>query len=238
MVMPANHRRIAAASITSDLGCFVRVGHMATLTLSGQADFRSMAEAIAVATKADRLALVRLYDDAPEAEIIVDVGGVDSRKLNALVATAAEGEVGGLKTYSGEYFEKFTVLLGKSDGHADILFMACADPAVTELLASELAFLWSLRKKGLVSRMLGHVSDYDPRAVLPLLSHENHFDLTRAEARVCRSLADGLKPAEIARRLDCSMPTVRTHLRNIYAKTGLSGMMDVVHKLHADTALV
>ena len=49
MVMPLNHRRIAAASPTSDLGCFVRVGHVATLTLSGQADFRSMAEAIAVA---------------------------------------------------------------------------------------------------------------------------------------------------------------------------------------------
>lgn len=235
MVIPLNHRRIAAASPTSDLGCFVRVGHVATLTLSGQADFRSMAEAIAVATRADRLALVRLRKGSDQADMIVDVGGVDTRKLNDLVWIAAEGEVGSLKTYSGDYFEKFTVLLGKNDAYADILFIACPDPAVTELLGSELAFLWSTRKKGLVSRLIGQEDHLEPTSVFPLLSPENPYDLTRAEARICKSLADGLKPAEITERLHCSMPTVRTHLRNIYAKTGLNGMLAVVHKLHADT---
>lgn len=193
-----------------------------------------MAEAIAVATRADRLALVRLRKGSDHADVIVDVGGVDTKKLQDLVWVAAEGDVGSLKTYSGEYFEKFTVLLGKNEKYADILFMACADPAVTELLGAELAYLWSARKKGIVSKLIGHEEDLEPTSVYPLLSPENPYDLTRAEARICKSLADGLKPAEITERLHCSMPTVRTHLRNIYAKTGLNGMLAVVHKLHLD----
>lgn len=45
------------------------------------------------------------------------------------------------------------------------------------------------------------------------------FDLTPAEARVARGIAQGLPPAEIARDLGQSYETVRSHLKRVFAKT-------------------
>lgn len=234
MTLAAKQRRAVAESVRADIGAFVRVGHVATLALAGQTDFRSLAQSIAVAVRADRLAIVR-YDPAPDRhDIVFDFGGVDHVKLAALISTAASGEVGSLKTYSGQYSQKVTVLLGRSEGHADVLFLAGADPSVTELLGHELAFLWARRRKGLVTEMLGKDDASRTTQGKAILSAENPFALTRAEARVCQSLADGLRPAEITQRLQVSLPTVRSHLRSIYAKTGLDGMVAVVHRLHED----
>lgn len=236
MTMEQPQRQFGNQPDLRDPGRFLRLGHLATLTLSGQADFKSFGEGIARAASADRIALVRLYRGKVQPDVIVDVGGLDHRKMNDLVAIAADGEIGTLRSYTGDYVEKLTVLLGKTESYSDILFMACADPVVTEHLAAELAFLWCTRKKGLVARVLGVEDHSDCLENCPLLAPENPYRLTRAEARVCKSLADGLKPGEITERLGCSMATVRTHLRNIYSKTGLDGMVAVVHKLHTDCA--
>jgi DNA-binding CsgD family transcriptional regulator len=45
------------------------------------------------------------------------------------------------------------------------------------------------------------------------------FDLTPAEARVARAIAQGLSPAEIAKELNQSYETVRSHLKRVFGKT-------------------
>ena len=45
------------------------------------------------------------------------------------------------------------------------------------------------------------------------------YDLTPAEARVARGIAEGLSPAALAGQLEVSPETVRTHLKRVFAKT-------------------
>jgi DNA-binding CsgD family transcriptional regulator len=54
------------------------------------------------------------------------------------------------------------------------------------------------------------------------------FDLSPAEIRVLQHLLAGRAPAEIADDLGLAMPTVRSHLASIYAKTGTSRQSDLI----------
>src|SRR5215472_5312562 len=54
------------------------------------------------------------------------------------------------------------------------------------------------------------------------------FDLTPAEIRTFGRLLGGSSPAEIADELGVALPTVRTHLSNIFAKTGTARQLDLV----------
>jgi DNA-binding CsgD family transcriptional regulator len=54
------------------------------------------------------------------------------------------------------------------------------------------------------------------------------FDLSSAEIRVLQRLLAGRAPAEIADDLGLAMPTVRSHLASIYAKTGASRQSDLI----------
>ncbi|MFN4295763.1 MAG: helix-turn-helix transcriptional regulator [Brevundimonas sp.] len=49
-----------------------------------------------------------------------------------------------------------------------------------------------------------------------------YFDLTRSEAAIVRRLVDGQTPAAAAVELGLSIETVRTHIRRIYNKMGVS----------------
>src|SRR5262245_43681889 len=57
------------------------------------------------------------------------------------------------------------------------------------------------------------------------------FNLTRSEAAVAALLADACTVVEIAQRLHVSVFTVRSHLRRIYAKTGVNRQAALVHRL-------
>ena len=57
------------------------------------------------------------------------------------------------------------------------------------------------------------------------------FDLTPAEIRVAAALFAGLEPAKAAERLAVGMPTIRSHLAHIYAKTGATGQSDLCRLL-------
>ena len=54
------------------------------------------------------------------------------------------------------------------------------------------------------------------------------FDLTPAEIRTLERLLGGRSPAEIAGDLRVALPTVRTHLSNIFAKTGTARQLDLI----------
>ena len=57
------------------------------------------------------------------------------------------------------------------------------------------------------------------------------FDLTPAEARLTRHLLEGRTPSEAAAMLGIAEGTARTHLRRIFAKTGVARQADVVRLL-------
>jgi DNA-binding CsgD family transcriptional regulator len=64
-----------------------------------------------------------------------------------------------------------------------------------------------------------------------LLGMENPARLSRAEFRVCLLLGRGLPPEAVARELQLSQATVRSHLHKIYAKTGSTTLADLVQRL-------
>jgi len=61
------------------------------------------------------------------------------------------------------------------------------------------------------------------------------FDLTPAEARVARAIAAGRPAPEIARAHGVSGETVRTQLRAVFAKTGVSRQVELVRLLAGAT---
>ncbi|WP_166144631.1 helix-turn-helix transcriptional regulator [Methylosinus sp. RM1] len=61
------------------------------------------------------------------------------------------------------------------------------------------------------------------------------FDLTPAEARVARAIAAGRPASEIAREHGVSGETIRTQLRSVFAKTGVSRQVDLVRLLAGAT---
>ncbi|WP_431514322.1 helix-turn-helix transcriptional regulator [Variovorax sp. DAIF25] len=54
------------------------------------------------------------------------------------------------------------------------------------------------------------------------------FKLTSAETRLLGALADGETPGSVAERQAISVHTVRTHLSNIFGKTGLRRQADLI----------
>jgi DNA-binding CsgD family transcriptional regulator len=54
------------------------------------------------------------------------------------------------------------------------------------------------------------------------------FDLSPAEIRILQRLLAGQAPGEIADDVGLAMPTVRSHLASIYAKTGTSRQSDLI----------
>lgn len=61
------------------------------------------------------------------------------------------------------------------------------------------------------------------------------YDLTRREEDVLRLLMEGRTFAEAADELVVSLNTVKSHVRRIYAKMGVSGKADLLEKVSAAT---
>lgn len=100
------------------------------------------------------------------------------------------------------------------------------------LIAIALAEAWAMRTPGLV---LGLIAKYGIRNRMSpaafhshILSPDNPYALSRSQQRVCQLLAAGQKASDIADLLGVSITTVRSHLSNIYAKTGTSGQFEVM----------
>ena len=71
----------------------------------------------------------------------------------------------------------------------------------------------------------GHGHQYD------LLDTSNPAELSRSEYRICAMVREGLLARAIADELGVSESTVRSHLHSIYAKTGATGHVDLLHRL-------
>ncbi len=91
---------------------------------------------------------------------------------------------------------------------------------------------------GNTENLSGWVTDQMTVAVFltdPLVSYENQVEqlqqlhgLTLAEAKILTSLADGQRVREIAEQSKRSVETVRTHIKNLMSKMGVSRQADLV----------
>ena len=60
------------------------------------------------------------------------------------------------------------------------------------------------------------------QAATLLLDQDNRYAFTHAEHRIVKLICDGMVNKSIASQLNCSLPTVKTHLQNIYRKTNVN----------------
>ncbi|MCB2114783.1 MAG: helix-turn-helix transcriptional regulator [Rhodobacteraceae bacterium] len=122
-----------------------------------------------------------------------------------------------------------------SRDHIELHFRAPFDEtriAMFEMILPTMARTWSARQVGLVTRcVVNHRQEIAAPAALPILSSTNPARLSRAEFRVCLLLGRGLSAQAAAEELNVSEATVRSHLRSIYAKTGTTGLAELVYRL-------
>lgn len=101
-----------------------------------------------------------------------------------------------------------------------------------ELVTQAMANSWELRSPGLMTCLIqANGRERTPataQSQSPIMGADNPCGLSRAEQRVCKMLVDGMSARGIADALGLSMPTVRSHLRNIYAKTETSGQIELL----------
>lgn len=65
----------------------------------------------------------------------------------------------------------------------------------------------------------------------PVEQIRESFDMTQAEAEITRLLAQGMTPAQIAGLRGTSPLTIKTQIKHIYAKTGVSGHAALIARL-------
>ncbi|WP_133064956.1 helix-turn-helix transcriptional regulator [Flavimaricola marinus] len=105
--------------------------------------------------------------------------------------------------------------------------------ALLNLAAATFVRTWGRRATGLFSEYILSPlkTKRDKLSELPLLSVENPARLSRCEYRVCLMLSRGYSVQAIEEEFGISRTTSRTHLRNIYAKTGCSSLAELTFRL-------
>ena len=135
-----------------------------------------------------------------------------------------------------------TVILEAGEGRIDALDMLFDSPPNPHpelpvgIITQALADAWEVRAPGLVSRLIGTKtrSRAGHTPAIGILSKQNPSGLSRSEQRLCQMLVTGEKAKDIAEMLGISIATVRTHLRNIYSKTGASGQVELISIINAE----
>ncbi|GGL58231.1 helix-turn-helix transcriptional regulator [Wenxinia marina] len=103
-------------------------------------------------------------------------------------------------------------------------------------LTGPLLSVWANRSPGRFSEALLTGSGNSAALAVSsasILSPANPAGLSRAEFRICTLLGSGLSAARVRDELRISQSTLRSHLRQIYAKTETSGIADLLYRLLA-----
>lgn len=105
--------------------------------------------------------------------------------------------------------------------------------ALLNMMLSTLTRTWARRSAGLFSDVMLRPQTGRARkpANLPILGINNPAGLSRAEFRICHLLSKGLSTKAVQSELSISDSTLRTHLRNIYAKTCTSSQAELIFQL-------
>ncbi|MFZ5964417.1 helix-turn-helix transcriptional regulator [Thalassococcus sp. BH17M4-6] len=134
-------------------------------------------------------------------------------------------------------FDISLIVMEKTDRHCDLLEISFESapnrsPELPSIIVTKaLADVWTFKAPGVIDTL---IAEDRRRQSAPRTSGVSIFDisnpyaLTRAEIAVCRLLAAGQTPKEIAAAQNQSIATVRTHLRNLYSKTGTGGQVSLI----------
>lgn len=144
---------------------------------------------------------------------------------------------------ASRHMKEFVVLVlashtGTRD-HIELHFRHRLTPDLEALLNQmlpDMSRVWSSRQTGLITRtIINHRQsdrlDFHNTAPMRILDSGNPAHLSRAEFRVCMLLSRGLMVQAIVKELSLSEATIRSHLRNIYAKTECSSLAELVFRL-------
>jgi len=108
-----------------------------------------------------------------------------------------------------------------------------ANHALLNNVADTLSQTWSNRASGLITDafLSKQSSRKNSSPSAPILSMENPTRLSRAEYRVCLLLSRGKPIKQVQSELEICNSTLRTHLRNIYAKTNSGNQAELLYQL-------
>jgi DNA-binding CsgD family transcriptional regulator len=131
------------------------------------------------------------------------------------------------------------VPLATEQSHSDFLEIHFVNPltpgqhAVLNSLAMTLSEAWRKRSQGIFVSSVLSKEDEDDKPIYgtDLLGHRNPARLSRAEFRICLLLTRGVTLSSICDELSIARSTLRTHLRNIYAKTATENLPDLLYLL-------
>ena len=140
------------------------------------------------------------------------------------------------------------VVLDPSNRVSDLLelrftrLLSAEEMKSLSMLAGILSQVWQRRRANVISDSIAaHQRRLDRseecRTGGSVLDAANPAGLSKAEYRVCMLMTHGLSAKLISRRLQVSESTVRSHLRNIYAKTEASGQRELMYRLLSSDAL-
>jgi len=141
-------------------------------------------------------------------------GPQDTRKLGALIQGAAKTSCG----------------LGREPG--GILSLPTSTGSAVTVLVSPCPRLGLLEPAALV--FLGTSL---PSLRLEEQSLGQRYGLTRAEAKLLQALVDGGRLTDYADRAGITLNTAKTHLKQIFAKTGSRRQADLIRLIAADPVL-
>ncbi len=100
-------------------------------------------------------------------------------------------------------------------------------------LGGTFAQTWAARSPGLFTSALlpNRPAQMNRAFPAPILSDSNPARLSRAEFRLCLLLSDGLSLERVQEELNIKAATLRSHLRQIRAKTEVANTNELVHSL-------
>ena len=141
--------------------------------------------------------------------------------------------------------ELVIIPIAKTAKHTDFLELHFAEKrnidqiGLLDQVCSTLLKTWSDRAAGLFAdAMLSRAPDQGAVDLgVPLLDIKNPARLSRSEYRICLLISRGLNGASIQSELGISLSTLRTHLRNIYAKTETHSLAELTYLLLSHTGL-
>lgn len=135
--------------------------------------------------------------------------------------------------------ELAVIPLSSGEQHTDFLELHFAtrpgavQQALLNIISGTLVRTWTNRSPGLYAEacLKERRVARNAEVAAHLLSMENPAQLSRAEYRVCVLLSKGQPAKRVQSDLGISKSTLRTHLRNIYAKTRTRNMSELVYQL-------
>nr|WP_254604221.1 helix-turn-helix transcriptional regulator [Leisingera sp. ANG59] len=140
---------------------------------------------------------------------------------------------------SRKLVELAVIPLSSGKQHADFLELhfptrpGAVQQALLNIISGTLVRTWTNRSPGLYAEacLKERRATRDAGVQAHLLSMDNPAQLSRAEYRVCVLLSKGQTAKRVQADLGISKSTLRTHLRNIYAKTQTGNMSELVYQL-------